>query len=135
MYVKYQSKYVPSSILLSFFIALPLSVVMKSFLLLPVNIIYHSLARSLDPSAPDVGGTNDTALLKLQLAAALRREQLAMQALSHVRQLSDQLSESLAREARLADEITSLHQLIHERGLGVGAQNFEAEKVWRGFRE
>ena len=90
---------------------------------------YTHVPTTSDPAAPDVGGTNDTALLKLQLAAALRREQLAMQALSHVRQLSDQLSESLAREARLADEITSLHQLIHERGLGVGAQNFEAEKV------
>ena len=51
-------------------------------------------------------------LLKLQLAGAQHRETLATQALSHVRQLSDQLSESLAREQRLASEISELKKLV-----------------------
>jgi methyl-accepting chemotaxis protein len=54
-------------------------------------------------------------LLKLQLAGAQHRETLATQALSHVRQLSDQLSESLAREQRLASEISELKKLVETR--------------------
>lgn len=60
----------------------------------------------------DMNVTNDSSLLKLQLAGAQNREMLALQALNHVRQLSNQLSESLAREARLSAEISELHKTV-----------------------
>ena len=71
------------------------------------NVIASSYRLSV-AAAADIGGTNDVALLKLQLAGARHREELAIKALSHVRQLSDQLSESLARESKLAAEISEL---------------------------
>jgi hypothetical protein len=77
----------------------------------------------------DVGGTNDVSLLKLQLAGAQHRETLATQALSHVRQLSDQLSESLAREQRLSAELSEVKRLLQARQLGEPLAYDQAEAV------
>jgi hypothetical protein len=58
--------------------------------------------------------SNDVAILKLQLAGAQERERLALAALKSVKEMSEQLAESLAREARLANEINQLQDRIAE---------------------
>jgi hypothetical protein len=88
------------------------------FLILVLPILSLSSSRHTGDSTPLLSHqqqqqlTNDVSLLRLQLSGAQHRERLAMSALKNVRLLSDQLAESLAREARLANEISDLHEKL-----------------------